>query len=212
MDELKLATMLVARGEEVPKEVMDAAIQQLELMAMECDEHQVARKHILDRLIKALQSKDRDELLKAIDLFLDIDEPLSSDHHDHFEPTDTVVELIKDVVHDFTDMFRKQGLPSRAGFEILKQLGDKGAIPLRYRDNILVCFDQNDCEIMLISINNEMSLVEFAAIDPVDNADIFTAVMEQWQPRSNALEVSFYNLEYRMMGEDKFSLVMKSAR
>lgn len=215
MDESKLAIALIMRGEEVPPDILEAAINQLEVMCMGLDEESRARKYVLGLLIDAIKDQDPDkiehavELISATDLHESDDLLEDEEERERLEPTTSMVNLVSKCVDDFLEHeFEEKDVPVAIGMETLEQLNKRGLIPVKYINGYLIGFNQNDGEIVVFSINNEMTRKEFISHGKdFEHVDVLQPIIDQWgMPEDRAFDVNFVNLKWELKSKDKFLL------
>lgn len=215
MDESKLAIALIMRGEEVPPDILEAAINQLEVMCMGLNEESRARKYVLGLLIDAIKEQDSEKIEHAVELIsaTDLHEPddLLEDKQDRerLEPIASMIDLVSKCVDDFLEHeFEDKDVPVAVGMETLEQLNRRGLIPVKYINGYLIGFNQDDGEIVVFSINNEMTRKQFISHrEDFEHVDVLQPIIDQWgMPEDHAFDVNFVNLKWELKSKDKFLL------
>ena len=212
MDESKLAIALIMRGEEVPPDILEAAVNQLEVMCMGLNEESRARKYVLGKLVDAIKEQDSDKIEHAVELISATDLHESDEDErdrERLEPIADMVNLVSKCVDDFLEHeFEEKNFPVAIGMETLEQLNRRGLIPVKYINGYLVGFNQDDGEIVVFSINNEMTRKEFISHGKdFEHVDVLQPIIDQWgMPENHAFDVNFVNLKWELKSKDKFLL------
>lgn len=219
MDESKLAIALIMKGNEVPPDILEAAVNQLEVMCMGLNEESRARKYVLGLLIDGIKEQDPSKIEDAVDLIsaTDLNEPddFLEDEREKLEPTTSMMNLVSKCVDDFLEYeFERKDAPTAVGMETLEQLNRRGLIPVKYINGYLIGFDQNDGEIVVFSINNEMTRSQFISHEEdFEHVDILQPIIDQWGiPRGRAFNVNFVNLKWKISDKNKFLLQTMRAK
>ena len=164
------------------------------------------------KLVDAIKEQDSDKIEHAVELISATDLHESDEDErdrERLEPIADMVNLVSKCVDDFLEHeFEEKNFPVAIGMETLEQLNRRGLIPVKYINGYLVGFNQDDGEIVVFSINNEMTRKEFISHGKdFEHVDVLQPIIDQWgMPENHAFDVNFVNLKWELKSKDKFLL------